>query len=245
MNKFVVLSTSILLVFLSGKPMAQGKYGFKDSLYSQERFFSPSLAAPGLVLGTGIAVLLINDRVQLDSITRQALQGERRKTIDDYLIYAPLVTDIGLSIANVPSKHGVKDKAALYLLSSLFNAIMVYPVKHILGRQRPDGSDFRSFPSGHTSNAFVGAQYFWMEYGDTNVLLGSTGYMTATLTGYLRIYNDKHWLSDVLCGAGIGMISTRLAYWAYPALKKKWIKTNSLDIKPISSSGILGFVVQF
>ncbi len=245
MNKFVVLSTSLLLVFILGKSTAQNKYGFRDSLYSQERFFSPSLAAPGLVLGTGIAVLLINDRVQLDSITRQVLQGERRNTIDDYLIYAPLVTDIGLSIANVPSKHGVKDKAALYLLSSLFNAIMVYPVKHILGRQRPDGSDFRSFPSGHTSNAFVGAQYFWMEYHDTNILLGSVGFLSASLTGYFRIYNDKHWLSDVLCGAGIGMISTRIAYWVYPVLKKKWFNKNHLVIKPISSEAKLGLVVQF
>ncbi len=224
---------------------AQISHQLRDSLLSRGRFLSPSLAAPMIVLGSGVAVMLTNEKAQLDLYVRDALKGGRRYTVDDYSIYAPLVTDIGLTLAKVPSKHGLQDKAGLYILSSLFNAILVYPAKQILGRQRPDGSDYRSFPSGHTSNAFVGAQYFWMEYHDTNALLGSVGFLSASLTGYFRIYNDKHWVSDVLCGAGIGMISTRIAYWVYPVLKKKWFNKNHLVIKPISSESKLGLVVHF
>jgi len=37
----------------------------------------------------------------------------------------------------------------------------------------------------------------------------------AIATGYLRMYNNKHWLGDVLTGAVIGIMSTRLSYWVY------------------------------
>ena len=40
-------------------------------------------------------------------------------------------------------------------------------------------------------------------------------------TGILRIYNDKHWLTDVAAGAGIGILSTKLAYWLHPFIQKQ------------------------
>ncbi|WP_262493995.1 phosphatase PAP2 family protein [Maribacter ulvicola] len=54
--------------------------------------------------------------------------------------------------------------------------------------------------------------------------MGLSGYAIATLTGYYRIVNNRHWLSDVIGGAGIGILSTKLAYWIHPFLKKKIFK---------------------
>ena len=53
-----------------------------------------------------------------------------------------------------------------------------------------------------------------------NVWYGISGYAVAAGTGFFRIYNGRHWLSDVAMGAGIGILSTKAAYWMYPYLKK-------------------------
>jgi hypothetical protein len=36
-----------------------------------------------------------------------------------------------------------------------------------------------------------------------------------------RMYNDRHWLTDVVAGAGIGILSTKIAYWINPFIQKK------------------------
>jgi membrane-associated phospholipid phosphatase len=173
----------------------------------------------------------------VDFDVQNYLKADRTFKLDDYLIYGPLAMDVGFSLSGVRSAHSIKEKAALYLLSSALNAMIVYPVKSMADRQRPDGSNYHSFPSGHTSNAFVGAEFFWQEYKHRSFWLASSGYLMATATAYLRIRNNKHWLSDVMGGAGIGMLSTKVIYRFYP-----WIsqlvspgKAN-ITILPISST---------
>ncbi|GEP93672.1 hypothetical protein SAMN05660909_05620 [Chitinophaga terrae (ex Kim and Jung 2007)] len=41
---------------------------------------------------------------------------------------------------------------------------------------------------------------------------------TAVFTGVYRTVNDKHWVSDVVAGAGFGILSTELAYWLFPKI---------------------------
>jgi membrane-associated phospholipid phosphatase len=43
--------------------------------------------------------------------------------------------------------------------------------------------------------------------------------VVATGTGFFRMYNDRHWLTDVAAGAGIGILCTKTAYWLYPKCK--------------------------
>ena len=89
---------------------------------------------------------------------------------------------------------------------------------------RPDGSDTRSFPSGHTATAFMGAEFLYQEYKDVSHWYGITGYAVAAGTGLFRMSNEKHWLTDVATGAGIGILSTKTAYWIQPLIKKKIFK---------------------
>ena len=110
--------------------------------------------------------------------------------------------------------------------------------------ERPDGTSNNSFPSGHTATAFSGAEFLWQEYKDVNIWYGISGYIVATGTGFFRIYNSRHWLSDVVMGAGIGILSTKVAYWIYPYVQSKLFrssKNTTAAIAPFYNGKQLGF----
>lgn len=90
---------------------------------------------------------------------------------------------------------------------------------------RPGGTAVTSFPSGHSAEVFASAELLRREYKDISPWYGVADYTMAAATGYLRMYNNKHWLSDVCAGAGIGILSTDVAYWLYP----KIFKTNNYE----------------
>ena len=75
--------------------------------------------------------------------------------------------------------------------------------------ERPDGTSKNSFSSGHTATAFMGAEFLYQEYKDISDWHDITGYIVATGTGMFRMYNNRHWLTDVAAGAGIGILSTK------------------------------------
>jgi len=79
-------------------------------------------------------------------------------------------------------------------------------LKAAVGRERPNGENDRSFPSGHTSNAFTLATVLERHYGWK---AGVPAYAVAATMGYSRIVRDKHWLSDVVAGATLGYIVGR------------------------------------
>lgn len=60
-----------------------------------------------------------------------------------------------------------------------------------------------SFPSFHTTTAFSIATVFAEEY-ESNPIVPPVAYGLATLTALVRIYDNKHWASDVFFGAAIG-----------------------------------------
>lgn len=103
------------------------------------------------------------------------------------------------------------------LASDAFSALLMGSVacslKQTTHVMRPDGSNNKSFPSGHTATAFMTATMLTKEYGHKSPWIGIGAYSAATVTGLMRMANNKHWLSDVLTGAGIGILSTELGYY--------------------------------
>ena len=59
----------------------------------------------------------------------------------------------------------------------------------------------------------MGAELVRQEYG---TWYGVAAYTVATAIGVARIYNDRHWASDVVAGAGFGVLSAKVGYWLLP-----------------------------
>lgn len=182
-----------------------------------------SFIVPAVFIGYGLISLGNNAIRNLDYSTKDELQEDHplfANHLDNYLQFTPMVAFYGLNLAGVKSKHGVADGTGLYILSEAIMGGSTFIVKRSANRLRPDGSNNYSFPSGHTANAFAAAEFLNQEYRDVSPWIGYAGYTVATATGVLRLYNNKHWLSDVVAGAGFGIASTKLAYLIYPHLKK-------------------------
>jgi hypothetical protein len=139
---------------------------------------------------------------------------------DDFLPYAPGVVSLSLAASGVKGKHKLGDQIILALLSNIIAQGVTQSLKRIISYPRPDGEDNHSFPSGHTTTAFTNATILHEEYGQRSVLYSIGGYTTASAVGTMRILNNKHWLADVLMGAGVGIGATKVLYISYPWMQQ-------------------------
>lgn len=230
-----------------------GTLTFKDSVLQTELgrvraakkpFPVKQLVAPTLMVMYGFAGLENNGikRINRELKDEVHFANTKKVRIDNYLIFGPAAAVYGLNAFGVKGKHNFRDRTMLYVMSNLFMSGIVFSVKNISGELRPDASDRLSFPSGHTAAAFVSAEFMRQEYRDVSPWYGVAGYAMATATGYLRMHNNKHWFSDVVAGAGIGIASTKLAYWLYPKIQNKLFKDRPMKtvIMPAYTNGGIG-----
>jgi len=133
--------------------------------------------------------------------------------IDDYTQYFGPAMTIGLKLGGYEGRSSWPRLLVSAGLSYATMALLVNTIKYTSSEMRPDGSTRNSWPSGHTATSFVGATILHKEYGLTRSPWFSVlGYGVATATGIMRVLNNRHWVSDVLSGAGIGILSTELGY---------------------------------
>jgi hypothetical protein len=181
----------------------------------------------------------------LDHSTRYELLEDHLmwyKKWDDYLQFSPAAAAFGMKLSGMKSVHKTSDMLILYALSNALETGIVQTTKHLIPRERPDGSNNTSFPSGHTATAFVAAEFLHQEYGDNSVWISIGGYGLASLIGLARVYNNRHWVSDVVAGAGIGILSAKIVYLTYPYLQKTFGKKNGklqAVVLPGYSNGVL------
>lgn len=173
----------------------------------------------------------------------------RTTVVDDYLQYVPLASVYGFSLLGADAKHNYVDRTLEVGTACVALVGIVGGAKYLIDKERPDGSDFNSFPSGHSAKAFMGAELVRIEYGEDYPWLAIGAYTIATATGALRVYNNHHWLSDVVAGAGVGILSARIGYWLLPYTKRAMHRITGWDIfvTPTASStgASLNTVVRF
>lgn len=198
---------------------------YAQSPDSANRYYAPR--ASGIILPAAMAVygysaMHIN---RLERWSYNVHQGvsqsnpDKHIPVDNYLQWTPALAVYSLHLAGIKGAHNLKESTLLFGMATLFQSGVSYSLKSLTRETRPDNSNTLSFPSGHTSTAFANAELLRMEYKDVSPWYGIAGYAAAATTGYLRMYNNKHWLNDVIAGAGIGILSTQAAYFLYPRLK--------------------------
>lgn len=153
-----------------------------------------------------------------------------KNIIPNYIIYTRLAANVSLNLftdADITSQS--YQKIFLFKKSLLYTYVLTEYVKNLIKRTRPDGTDNRSFFSGHTSTTFAAATFLYKELHDAyeewevtknNKVVGTllesisfgTLYGWAGYVGYSRIRDKKHYISDVVVGAAVG---TAISYFLY------------------------------
>lgn len=140
---------------------------------------------------------------------------------DDYLQYLPMATMFGMKAFGVQSRSSWGRMLVSDAFSAALMATAVNSLKYSCRVMRPDGSTRNSFPSGHTASAFMAATMLHKEYGHLSPWVSVGAYSVATFTGISRQLNNRHWASDVMVGAGIGILATELGYLFADLIYKK------------------------
>ncbi|RZK21538.1 MAG: phosphatase PAP2 family protein [Hymenobacter sp.] len=191
----------------------------KKSFFQSKAF--KALAVPTLLIGYGSYTFngggfYTNQDAQRDI---HRLFPSSKSRIADYLIFVPYLELGAVTLAGVQSRN---DRLNVLLIIAKSEAIMLsstFVVKALSHETRPDGSDNLSFPSGHTAQAFLAASIVHTEFRDKSQWYGVGAYAIATSVAGLRMIVDKHWQSDVVAGAGFGILSAHLAYLTH---RNRW-----------------------
>ena len=133
----------------------------------------------------------------------------------DYLMWAPSASVYAMDAFHVKTAHNFREHLIIEAGSVIITGGIGYGMRVISRNIDVYKTDNTKFPSGHTANAFRGAEIVHQELKKTNPVLSYSGYLVATGVGMLRIYGKEHLLSEVLAGAGLGILSTKLTYWIF------------------------------
>lgn len=209
-----ILVVIVLSILFNYEATAQTRFHVRsDSILFHNRVRNIWIM-PTALIGAGLIAATDNeifDRYEIHE-GRNIIAPTFRTHIDDYLQFAPVATVAALNIAGVKGRNDPLNQALLIVKSELIMTAIVLPLKKLTAVPRPDTGAPTSFPSGHTAQAFAAATFLHLEYGKDHPIISILGYTTAAGIGVLRVLNNRHWASDVLAGAGIGILSTNIAY---------------------------------
>ena len=210
----------------------------------KSKVFKASIA-PAILIGYGVSTIKDNGFYSSYEAKKDIQQtfGFRSK-VDNFLIFVPYAELAVLNLLKIKCRNDFLNTSLLILKSELIMTAIVFPLKNITKLQRPDSSDYKSFPSGHTAQAFVAASIVHKEFRYKSQWYGVGAYMIATSVGLFRMINNKHWESDVFAGAGIGILSAHIAYLTH---KNRWGRKCNAILFPTyqNNKAGIGFVANF
>ena len=206
-----------------------------------------SLIPPAIAIAYGVSSFIFHPVRRFDYYIYNRIERSApnfNTNAESYFMITPVVMVYGLDLIGVEGQNRFADRTALLGLAGGFLGISELVTKHTTHRLRPNGADYLSFPSGHTGIAFLGAEFLAQEYAETSPVYTVIGYTFAVTTGVFRMYNRDHWFSDVVAGAGVGVLSTKAAYLVYPYLRNKlthfYKNGRSTSVMPTYQNGTPG-----
>lgn len=206
---------------------------------------------PASLIGVGAVALapgfIRNGSRNITNSVIDIRANNKRLEFDDYIQYIPVASSLMLGCAGVKAKHSFRDRVFIIATSYATLAVLTNIPKLCIDEKRPEFAGHNSFPSGHTATVFMGAELVRIEYGGW---YGNGAYTIATGVGFMRMYNGRHWLHDVVTGAGVGILSARVGEWSCQLWQKvfKRKKENSLVFTPIAlpiNGGCWGFTAGY
>lgn len=240
---------AVLLLSLSAtNALCAGAQGVGAASESRDSVTLKSFIAPAALLGGGSAIKIFAHD-SFDAAVRETVQGIRPEgraiAADEYLRFLPFAMGVALAFAVPDAGWGRRGELLLQTGTALVcTAALTKGLKLIVDSPRPDASDSNSFPSGHCALAFAGAELVRIQHGWA---WGSAAYVCAIAVAGMRLYNDAHWFSDVLAGAGTGILCAQLSRLILP-LEKRLLKmdlalTPTLD--PVSGAVCANLAYKF
>ena len=240
---------AVLLLSLSAtNALCAGAQGAGAVSESRDSVTLKSFIAPAALLGGGSAIKIFAHD-SFDAAVRETVQGIRPEgraiAADEYLRFLPFAMGAALAFAVPDAGWGRRGELLLQTGTALVcTAALTKGLKLIVDSPRPDASDSNSFPSGHCALAFAGAELVRIQHGWA---WGSAAYVCASAVAGMRLYNDAHWFSDVLAGAGTGILCAQLSRLILP-LEKRLLKmdlalTPTLD--PVSGAVCANLAYKF
>jgi hypothetical protein len=181
-------------------------------------------AAPVILIGYGISTIGNNGLFLSSNEVKQWRQknfSSFKTDIDDHMPSIPIAVMYVLDLAGVKHKNNWVSQTIVFGIANALNGFLTDQTKRISHIQRPDDTDHLSFPSAHTTSAFLAAEILHQEFKEASIWISIAGYTFASSVAALRILNNKHWLSDVAAGAGIGIFSAKITYFAFNWIQKK------------------------
>ncbi len=218
-NIFFLIFVLCLCPFLSAQNNNTNKNNF-DKVLDKKITHITLFSAPLILEGVSFK----QDKIDFRNFQQTHYPNFNTK-IDNFTQYFPLALTYGLKISGVESHSSWSQLVFSTFMCYLVDYSTVKILKHNVYEKRPDVSGNNSFPSGHTSFAFMNAHIFAKEYAEGNILYSTLAYSMATFTACMRVMNQRHWVGDVLAGAGIGLLSAESVYWLSDKLFK-----NSNDV---------------
>jgi len=229
-----VAQTDTLKVIDSTSTGIHESYGkWYQSRYARESVAPLSLALGGAAIISipGLKVSLQNklswnwNQADQSHNINLSLDGMQHDfLLEDEIRYAPSVVAYALSFCGLKSTHKFIDKSVILAFSYIASDFVVNNGKKLTKSLRPgrtsSSTDSYSLPSQHTAMAFVAATFLDHELGYISPWISIGGYAAASWVGIARIANNDHWTSDVLVGAGVGILMTNATYWAYDGVMK-------------------------
>lgn len=195
---------------------------------------------PTTLIITGFALNKSQFEKNFTRDVRNQVGNDYEFRIDDYIQYIPMAEMYAADVLGLKAKNHWFNQTKYLAISQLTTAIFVHSIKRGMNKQRPDDTP-NAFPSGHTSQAFVGATVLYHEFKDEHPLLAYSSFAFATTTGAFRIMNNRHWLSDVVSAAGISILVTNMVYHFEPLKNfNPFNKNKQTDLLPYYNGNEFG-----
>ena len=232
MNKIILAACFCFAQALFAQNLSSGKLTLHDvadtavhlKWYQTNTF--KTAAVPALFIGYSLTIMKDHGLYSSYDARDYAMKNypDFHSNADNYLVYVPGVMMYGLDLAGVQGRNNWKNQTVMLAVSHGLNGLLTWSLKEMTNVERPDASNNRSFPSSHTSVSFVMAEVLHQEFKDKTIWISVAGYSLASAVGAMRILNNKHWLSDVVAGAGFGILSVKLTYLLLPKIKKEMFR---------------------